>query len=173
MTSVSKPPLKTKGEGGAATAQIQFDDNALQPLLYGEHDRHLARIEQLLGVRLASRGDRLSISGTGDAVAAAELALKGLYERLRKHLEVGDAEVDAAVRMATQSAGPVSGAQAVTDLHAEDMAIRTRKHLVSPRSPYHAAYVRALRCHELVFGIGPAGTGKTYLAVAMAVSLLL
>jgi len=86
MTSVSKPPIKAKGEGAAgdaATAQMQFDDNALQPLLYGEHDRHLARIEQLLGVRLASRGDRLSISGDGDAVAAAELALKALYERLR------------------------------------------------------------------------------------------
>ena len=176
MTSVSKPPLKAKGEGaasGAATAQMQFDDNALQPLLYGEHDRHLARIEQLLGVRLASRGDRLSISGDGEAVAAAELALKALYERLRKNLEVGDAEVDAAVRMATQAPGTGAGAQAVADLHAEDMAIRTRKHLISPRSPNQAAYVRALRSHELVFATGPAGTGKTYLAVAMAVSLLL
>ena len=176
MTSASKPPLAKDGESpGPETAlsQMQFDDNALQPLLYGEHDRHLARMEQLLGVRLASRGDRLSISGPPEAVAATELALGALYERLRKGLEVGDAEIDAAARMAAKSPGALEGGQTVADLHAEDMSIRTRKRHVSPRSPNQAAYIRALRSHELVFATGPAGTGKTYLAVAMAVSLLL
>ncbi len=174
MTPVSKQPLK--GNGGAtkpdeAPRQLRFDDNALQPLLYGEHDRHLSRLEQILGVRLASRGDCLSISGPLEAVDTAELALKALYERLRKGLEVGDGEIDAAARMA-QAPNAVAGAKASADPHADSIAIRARKQPVSARSPNQAAYIRALRSHELVFATGPAGTGKTYLAVAMAVSLL-
>ena len=158
---------------GAATVNepvlLQFDDNNLLPPLYGEHDQHLTRLESQLGVRLAARGNRISITGPADAVRAAELALNGLYERLRKGLEVSDGEVDAAVRMVAQAP---AGA-AIADIHAEDLAITTRKRRLSPRSPNQAAYMRALRSHELVFAIGPAGTGKTYLAVAMAVSLMM
>jgi phosphate starvation-inducible PhoH-like protein len=152
---------------------LQFDDNGLLSLLYGEHDRHLVRLEAQLGVRLAARGDRLAISGSPDAVRSAELALNALYERLRKGLEVGDAEVDAVVRMAVQAPGAEAGESAVADVYAEDLAITTRKRRLSPRSPTQATYLRALRSHELVFAIGPAGTGKTYLAVAMAVSLMM
>ncbi|MFQ5774120.1 MAG: PhoH family protein [Kiloniellaceae bacterium] len=171
MTSASK-------RGGSSARQgqpvlLQFDDNRLLPLLYGEHDQHLARLEQQLGVRLASRGNRLAISGPPDAVRAADLALKALYQRLCKGLEVGDAEVDAAVRMAQQAPSPEAEAAAVADIHAEDLTIRTRKRHVSARSPNQAVYIRALRTHELVFATGPAGTGKTYLAVAMAVSLMM
>jgi len=160
-------------KSGAATVKepvvLQFDDNNLLPPLYGEHDQHLTRLESQLGVRLAARGNRISITGPADAVRAAELALNGLYERLRKGLEVGDGAVDAAVRMVVQAP---AGA-AVADIHAEDLVITTRKRRLSPRSPNQAAYMRALRSHELVFAIGPAGTGKTYLAVAMAVSLMM
>ncbi len=160
------------GKPGAAAEQpvlLQFDDNSLLPPLYGEHDQHLTRLESQLGVRLAARGNRISITGPADSVRAAELALNGLYERLRKGLEVSDGEVDAAVRMVVQAP---AGA-AVDDIHAEDLAITTRKRRLSPRSPNQAAYMRALRSHELVFAIGPAGTGKTYLAVAMAVALMM
>ena len=118
MTSSPKPRQAKPGDGPAsetALSQLQFDDNSLQPLLFGEHDRHLARVEQLLGVRLASRGDKLSISGPADAVAAAELAFKALYERLRKGLPVGDAEIDAAARMATQAPDPATGAATGAD----------------------------------------------------------
>ncbi len=176
MTSVSKPPPAVLGDNMSVEEtmrQLRFDDNALQPLLFGEHDRHLARLEQLLGVRLASRGDCLSISGPGEAVEVASLALTALYERLRKGLEVGNGEIDAAVRMATQAPSAPAGAQAAADPHNDDISIRTRKRHVSPRSPNQVAYIRALRSHELVFATGPAGTGKTYLAVVMAVSLLL
>jgi len=161
-------------KAGAAADQpvlLQFDDNNLLPPLYGEHDQHLTRLEAQLGVRLAARGNRVSISGSADAVRAAELALTALYERLRKGLEVSDGEVDAAVRMVMQ--GPAEAGAAVADIHAEDLTIVTRKRRLSPRSPNQAAYVRALRSRELVFAIGPAGTGKTYLAVAMAVSLMM
>ena len=173
MSSVSKTGAAS--ESGQPVL-LKFDDNRLLSLLYGEHDRHLVRLEAQLGVRLAARGDRLAISGPPDAVGTAELALNALYERLRKGLEVGDAEVDAVVRMAVQAPGPpgAPGAResAVADIHAEDLAIITRKRRLLPRSPTQATYLRALRSHELVFAIGPAGTGKTYLAVAMAVSLM-
>jgi phosphate starvation-inducible PhoH-like protein len=168
------PPSKRDAspEGAGEPVLLQFDDNSLLSLLYGEHDQHLVRLEAQLGVRLASRGNRLAISGPPDAVRSADLALNALYERLRKGLEVGDAEVDAVVRMARQAPLGESAA-AVADIHAEDLTIRTRKRHLSPRSPNQATYLRALRSHELVFAIGPAGTGKTYLAVAMAVSLLM
>ena len=164
MSGVSKP-----GAAADSPVLLQFDDNNLLPPLYGEHDQHLTRLEAQLGVRLAARGNRISISGPADAVHAAELALTALYERLRKGLEVSDGEVDAAVRMVLQTP---AGA-AVADIHAEDLTIVTRKRRLSPRSPNQAAYMRALRSRELVFAIGPAGTGKTYLAVAMAVSLMM
>ncbi|MCH8997772.1 MAG: PhoH family protein [Proteobacteria bacterium] len=170
MSSVSKTGAAS--ESGQPVL-LKFDDNRLLSLLYGEHDRHLVRLEAQLGVRLAARGDRLAISGPPDAVGTAELALNALYERLRKGLEVGDAEVDAVVRMAVQAPGaPGARESAVADIHAEDLAIITRKRRLLPRSPTQATYLRALRSHELVFAIGPAGTGKTYLAVAMAVSLM-
>ena len=164
MSGVSKP-----GATADQPVLLRFDDNNLLPPLYGEHDQHLARLEAQLGVRLAARGNRVSISGPADAVRAAELALTALYERLRKGLEVSDGEVDAAVRMVLQTP---AGA-AVADIHAEDLTIVTRKRRLSPRSPTQAVYMRALRSRELVFAIGPAGTGKTYLAVAMAVSLMM
>ncbi len=191
------PPNKrgaAKGSAGrspapaAPAALLQFDDNSLLPLLYGEHDQHLARVEQQLGVRVAARGNRLEISGPVEAARIAEAALKALYARLRKKLEVGGAEVDAAMRMAQSPADsgpdgpgpnvpgpdvPGPNVPGLADMHAEDMTIRTRKRHISPRSLNQAAYLRALRSHELVFALGPAGTGKTYLAVAMAVSLMI
>ncbi len=168
MSGVSKP-----GTAADQPVLLQFDDNNLLPPLYGEHDQHLTRLEAQLGVRLAARGNQVSIAGPTDAVRAAELALTALYERLRKGLEVSDGEVDAAVRMVMQTPAGAGAGAAVADIHAEDLTIITRKRRLSPRSPNQAVYMRALRSRELVFAIGPAGTGKTYLAVAMAVSLMM
>ncbi len=149
---------------------LQFDDNGLLPMLYGAHDQHLARMEQQLGVSLVSRGNRLAISGPPDVVLTAGRAMTALYERLKKGLLVDDAEVDAVLRMARHALGPE--AEAVSAIHDDSLAIRTRRRHVSPRSPIQATFIEALRKHELVFGIGPAGTGKTYLAVAMAAAML-
>jgi phosphate starvation-inducible PhoH-like protein len=146
---------------------LQFDDNALVPLLYGEHDRNLARIEVRLGLRLGSRGNRLTITGTPERTEVAEAALAALWRRLQKGEHVGSAEVEAAMRMAegVQEADP--------RLPLQDMpAIRTRRGAIAPRTPAQAAYIDMLGRHEMVFGVGPAGTGKTYLAVAQGVALL-
>lgn len=147
---------------------LEFDDNSLLPMLFGEHDRHLARIEQRLGVSLLSRGNRLAISGPPSAAERARDALLFLYERLRRGLTVDMGEVDAAVRLAA------SEANGGNDLFgSEELAIRTRKRFIAPRTPNQALYLKTLRDCELVFGLGPAGTGKTYLAVAQAVQMLM
>ena len=145
---------------------MQFDDNALLPLLLGDHDRHLAKLEQGLGVRLACRGNRVSISGDPARVEAAQAALGGLWARLRSGMGVASGDVDAAIRM-TNARDP-DPRLPLPDLP----AIRTRRGSVGPRSPGQAAYMDMLGHHEMVFGIGPAGTGKTYLAVAQAVAML-
>ncbi len=159
------PPPPSSPEQRSVT--LQFDDNALLPLLYGEHDRHLARIEQRLGVRLGSRGNRLTIAGGAGRTEVAEVALKALWRRLEKGQPVGTAEVEAALRMAE------GDAEGDPRLPLQDRPeIRTRKGAIAPRTPAQAAYIDLLARQEMVFGIGPAGTGKTYLAVAQGVALL-
>jgi phosphate starvation-inducible protein PhoH and related proteins len=144
--------------------QMHFDDNSLLPQLYGERDRNLDRIERELGVSLVSRGNRLAIAGPQASADVARNTLTSLYERLKRGLEVDAAAVDAALKRASLQTGEQWG---------ESDEIRTRKRRVAPRSANQAAYIKALRTHELVFGLGPAGTGKTYLAVAMAVDMLM
>lgn len=153
--------------------RLQFDDNSLLPLLFGEHDRYLARIEQQLGVLMVSRGNRLAISGPTWAAEAARDVLEALYDKLKREITVDQGEVDAAIRLASGGlAGEGQGA-ASQDVFTRDLVIPTRKRQISPRTPTQAAYVRAMREFELVFALGPAGTGKTYLAVATAISLLM
>lgn len=144
--------------------QMQFDDNSLLPQLFGERDGNLDRIERELGVSLVSRGNRLAIAGPQASADVARNAIASLYQRLKRGLDVDAAAVDAALKRASLQANEQWG---------ESEEIRTRKRRVSPRSANQAAYVKALRTHELVFGLGPAGTGKTYLAVAMAVDMLM
>ena len=169
--TLSRPlPAETVSE--ARTVTLQFEDNALLPLLFGEHDRHLARIEQRLGVRLASRGNRLSIIGSAEGTSIAEMALRGLWKRLERGESVGMAEVEAALRLA-EGAPPASTGDEPRLPLADLPAIRTRKGAIAPRSHAQAAYMDQLARQDMVFGIGPAGTGKTYLAVAQGVALLL
>ncbi|MBV9811291.1 MAG: PhoH family protein [Acetobacteraceae bacterium] len=143
---------------------LTFGDNALLPLLLGDYDRHLVRIEQGLGVRLSCRGNRIAISGDPGRVEAAQGALTALYKRLERGEHVTTSDVDAAIRMAE----PEDPRLPLSDLP----AIRTRRGVIGPRSTGQAVYMDMLARHEMVFGVGPAGTGKTYLAVAQAVAML-
>lgn len=146
---------------------MQFDDNRLLSLLYGEHDRHLARIEQALDVGLVPRGNVIAITGPEDARVTARETLEKLYRRLNQGQEVGLAEVDAAIRMSDEIP------EADRTDEDEALVIATRRRHITPRSKNQSTYLRAILDHDLVFGIGPAGTGKTYLAVAQAVSMFL
>jgi len=162
LTLPLKPAAVTAKD--AETRHLAFDDNALALQLFGSHHSHLARLEQALDVAIHARGNEVTITGEREAVDAARTVLDGLYNRLGRGLAVGRAEVDAVLRMAAVGGGDVGDA---------DLSIRTRKRHISPRSPNQAAYVRAIDDYELVFGLGPAGTGKTYLAVAKAVERLI
>ena len=146
------------------TTELQFGDNTLLPLLYGPHDAHLARIEHQLGVTIRSRGNTVTLSGDDSAIAAAASALRRLWNRIGEGQPVTAADIDAAVRFASR---PETAAGS-GDLP----GIRTRRRLIQPRTPTQADYITALANYEMVVGLGPAGTGKTYLAVAHAVSLL-
>ena len=157
-------------DGNAVTSHLQFDDNRLLGLLFGEHDKYLNRIEQHLGVTILSRGNQLMVSGLAGPVDVAKSALRALYKRLEKGLMLSLAEVDAAMRMASESANRKNFSE---EFSSESTAIRTRRKQINARTPMQAEYMKLLQEKDLVFGLGPAGTGKTYLAVAMGVSMLL
>ena len=150
------------GTRAADVRRMTFDNNALLAVLYGNHDRNLVRIEQLANVQLAARGNQLAISGTPDDAAVAQKAISGLYERLKRGLTIEGADIDAAVRFAR------SGAEG-----GDAESIRTRKRTIQARTPGQRGYLTALRERDMVFAMGHAGSGKTYLAVAMGVMLLL
>ena len=154
--------MRQRATLGDAPLFLEFDDNRLLPMLFGDFDRHLARMEQVLGVSISSRGNSVTITGAPSMAEAARAALESLYGRLAQGHDVAPADVDAAVRMARTAAGATTRGQ----------SLRTPKRHISARSVGQEAYIRALADRDLVFGLGPAGTGKTYLAVGMAVSLL-
>ena len=152
MTTLSRPET--------ASVHIQFDDNSLLPLLFGAHDKHLARIEQQLEVSLASRGNHVTIAGPADAAETARTALRNLYRQIKNGESVNESVVDAAVRMAHDDApGPGGG------------LIQIHRKRIAPRSKAQGRYIKAIQEHDMVFAIGPAGTGKTYLAVCAAVEM--
>jgi phosphate starvation-inducible PhoH-like protein len=146
----------------SVTKRMAFDDNAVIAQLYGNHDSNLVRVEQLAGVKLNARGNQVDITGDDDNVTIAHKSLTGLYERLKRGLSVEKADVDAAVRFAKSGTDAVDGE-----------SIRTRRRTVAARSPGQRGYLQALNERDMVFALGPAGSGKTYLAVAMGVSLLM
>ncbi|MGR3484629.1 MAG: PhoH family protein [Paracoccaceae bacterium] len=167
---MTAPPQTTTAPAPPHTV-LEFADNFLLIDLCGQHDANLARVESVLDVQILRRGNRLSVQG--DAHARAAAVLTELYERLEQGREVGGPEVDAALRMDAAPAPTAGGPARQPDLFGPGpVEIKTRKKLVTPRTDAQKAYVRALFAHELAFGIGPAGTGKTYLAVAVGVHML-
>jgi phosphate starvation-inducible PhoH-like protein len=156
-----------------APLQIEFDDNRLLPLLYGEHDRNLARVESALGVQIVTRGNRLAITGAAAGVDQARRALLALYGDLKRGQPVDAGALDAALRQVQGTEAAPRQTRGGTAVKTDgDLVIATRRRQISPRSAMQATYLRAMRENEMVFGIGPAGTGKTYLAVAAAVAAL-
>jgi len=162
----STKPLAAPGVIAAGKAiTLQFNDNSLLPLLLGDHDRFLVRVEQGLGVKIKCRGNRMEVSGDPARVESAQSALNSLWQRLLRGQPVTPSDVDAVIRMSEVESDP---RLPLSDLP----AIRTKRGSVDPRSPGQAGYIEMLSKCEMVFGIGPAGTGKTYLAVAQAVAML-
>jgi phosphate starvation-inducible PhoH-like protein len=149
--------------------EIEFPDNRLLQEVCGPFDANVAQIERLLGVQVARRGNALSVHG--EAAEEGARVLRQLYARAEQGRVVDPDAIDAMVRLReeTDEDGARDGDQ-MEMFRAPDLEIRTRKKTMEPRTEAQRGYVEALLAHELVFGIGPAGTGKTYIAVAMAVN---
>ncbi|MEM8731794.1 MAG: PhoH family protein [Pseudomonadota bacterium] len=152
--------------------RIDFPDNRLLIDLCGEFDRNLADIEQKLGVQIIRVGNALAIHGEPLSMERTAHVLQALYERLEggKSLEAGD--IDREIRMGEPHVQNPPGDQ-LEMFSRGPVEVKTRKKLVEPRTDAQKAYVRSLYEKELAFGIGPAGTGKTYLAVAVGVNMFI
>ncbi len=170
-TGALTPPSEATAE-----SLLEFPDNFLLIDLCGEYDRNLTTIEDRLGVQILRRGNQLAVIGEPDARHEATQVLQALYSRLEagRSLEPGD--LDRELRMGAEPMFDPARQGDQIELfkgETERVEIKTRKKLVEPRTDAQKAYVKALFNNELAFGIGPAGTGKTYLAVAVGVNMLI
>ena len=159
---------------------IAFEDNYVLSQLFGDHDGNLIKMEQELGVTIASRGEMVSITGEAHDVDIARSVLRVVYDKLEKGEDVSTAEFDSIIRMmkepveSIKKKDPDMKQQTVEDnvKNFEKVVIQTPKKRLNPRSHTQARYMRDLLEKELIFASGPAGTGKTYIAVAAAVAAL-
>ena len=151
---------------------VTFPDNFLLIDLCGEYDRNLAEIEQALGIQILRRGNELAIIGEADAAETASDVLSALYQRLEQGRSVDRGDIDRELRMGS-APDPQEAGDQLEMFKGGRVEIKTRKKPVEPRTDAQKAYVTALFANELAFGIGPAGTGKTYLAVAVGVSMFI
>ena len=153
---------------------LEFPDNFLLIDLCGEYDRNLTAIESALGVQILRRGNQLAVIGEDSGRIDAVEILKSLYQRLEAGKTLDHGDIDRELRMGIPGPDNPSEAGDQEELFkAERIEIKTRKKLVEPRTDAQKAYVQGLFDNELAFGIGPAGTGKTYLAVAVGVNMFI
>jgi len=158
------------GKSRRARVEIEFDDTTTLGALFGEFDANLVLIENRLGVFISARGNRVQIEGPEDAVARARDVLKGMRDRLQQGHEIDSGVINSLIAMSNEPTleGIIAGG-----IDAPSVMIRTRKKTIVPRSAMQIDYMRAIASKDMVFALGPAGTGKTYLAVAQAVSQLI
>ena len=153
---------------------LEFPDNRLLIELCGEFDRNMAQIEHQMGVHILRRGNRLAVIGDKASREQAASVLRGLYARLEAGRGIGAGDIDGALRMGRPMGdSPRDGDSQIEMFSGSRVELRTRKKAIEPRTEAQKAYVANLFAHELGFGIGPAGTGKTYLAVAVGVTMFL
>ncbi|MDZ4790445.1 MAG: PhoH family protein [Hyphomicrobiales bacterium] len=158
--------------------ELHFDDNRLLANLLGEFDANLSILEDRLNVEAVAHGNVVIVEGSELNCGTAKSVLEWLYSRLVSGQAVTAGDVNGAIRHAQAGFGVKAPTKdAAKGLASEDAApgvaqLRTRKRLISARTPMQSEYIRALETAELIFGTGPAGTGKTYLAVVYAAGML-
>jgi len=158
----------THAQAPAKVVTLEFDDNRLARDLFGAEDRHLKSLEHRLGIDIGVRGANVRIRGCETDVETGERILSHLYGLLKKGLPILDSDIERALR---SLAGDRHAD--LESLFAESLSLPAQKRTIVPRSQGQKAYLEAIRSNDIVFAIGPAGTGKSYLAVAMAVVALL
>jgi len=164
------PPPSPQREIRRARAELSFDDQSLLVPLFGQFDANLVQVENRLGVFISARGDKVLLEGPEDAVARARDVLQTMYGRLARGEELDSGAIESLIAMSNEPTleGIISG-----ESDGPPVMIRTRRKTIVPRSAGQIPYMRQLARDELIFALGPAGTGKTYLAVAQAVSQLI
>ncbi len=150
--------------------EVEFENHAALGALFGEFDANLVHVENRLGVFISARGNRVQIEGPQDSVARARDVLMRMDERLQQGHDLDSGAVESLISM---SAEPTLEGIITGDTDGPPIMIRTRKKTIVPRSATQIEYMRALSSTDIIFALGPAGTGKTYLAVAQAVSQLI
>jgi phosphate starvation-inducible PhoH-like protein len=170
--SASAPRSDQRPDPQRQQVELVFENNRLASALYGEFDQNLALIERRLGVDARARGNLVTLSGRAQGIAQARRVLESLYERLIEGHDVQQGDVEGAIRMAEAVDAQLSLPTMDESARVRLARIATRKKSVVARTPMQDAYIRAMDRCNLVFGIGPAGTGKTYLAVAFAAAML-
>ncbi len=150
-------------------AELCFElyNNQLVQKIVGTSDKNLKLLEKILGVDISCFGNQITVTGDKQAVEQAKETIDLLYHKVSKGVEIGEQEVKAAVRFS----GEYKNAEEAKNM--TDIVLKTKKRHIYPRSATQAKYIQEMMDNELVFGLGPAGTGKTYLAVALAVTMML
>ena len=148
-------------------AKLTFYDNNIVRQLYGEHNKHLKLISKALDIKIHDKGNQLKIHGDEVFRSLASNILCQLYMLLEKKYPVYSHDVEYAIRILSENEH-----QNLKDIFLDTVYITTKNRPITPKSRAQRNYVDAIRHYDIVFGIGPAGTGKTYLAMAMAVSAL-
>jgi phosphate starvation-inducible protein PhoH and related proteins len=161
---IPAPPAES-----ATQIVVAFDDNRLASALFGQYGQNLALIERRLGVVAEQRGNHVTLEGSRDACEQARRVLEGLYEQLKRGRDLVTGDVEGAIRLAIAQGSLFDFDPTAPRASFEEINLRKRP--VRARTAMQDAYIRALRRHAMVFGIGPAGTGKTWLAVAHAIAL--
>ncbi len=152
----------------ATVVTLHFDDNRIARTLFGPEDSYLRALEKSMGVEISARGNDIKISGDAVSTSIVEQTLAQLYKMVKKGYPIIAADIEYAAKLLCHDRNAN-----LETLFADTIVIPTKKRPITPRSPSQKAYLQAIKDHDIVLSIGPAGTGKTYLACAMAVSLLL
>ncbi|MFM2301086.1 MAG: hypothetical protein RLZZ84_822 [Pseudomonadota bacterium] len=158
------------GSSAKARAELEFEEATILGALFGQFDANLVQLENRLGVFISARGNRVQIEGPEDSVARARDVLKGMHQQLMQGQDLDSGAVEALISMSAEPTleGIIAGGG-----DAPSVMIRTRKKTIVPRSATQVEYMKALASKDVIFALGPAGTGKTYVAVAQAVSQLI
>lgn len=160
-------PTASKGKGQTAAVQVAFDDNHLVQQLAGEQNSYLKIIEKQLDIRIHLRGNQFTLSGDKPQVELTERLLHQLMEILQKGYPLFASDILYSIRILSENIH-----RDLKDILLDQVFIASNKRVITPKSVKQKEYIEAIRNHDIAFGIGPAGTGKTYLAMAMAVAAM-
>ena len=169
---MSRKPVPAQ-QGQRSRVEVTFDRPQLLPQLFGEYDSNILALEERLGVYIHARGQRVVIEGSAEAVAHAREVLVELHSRVIRGEDIDTGLIDAVIAMSSEPVFTGIIRAENDEGAAPPIMIRTRNKTIVPRSLTQTAYMRALVSNDIIFALGPAGTGKTYLAVAQAVAQLI